>query len=196
MPNVIPFKVHTIDEVYDDLPPGIRPSKPKFVDLVERHGLYRELADKKRFMLQKDVEALFEIIRARPREADLRGGPARLIAGDRSPNELGYLVVIGDALDRDAAVFIGWAPRDATGVDDLKRLIQYGYPGKLSTLDFHAATPAEVEDVREQLKRSSVGVSGWFVRSDAVNGFLVALRDQRADAFDYSEIENKGAANT
>lgn len=188
MPNVLPFKMYTIEEVYNEMPKELRPtSKTKFEELIEKHGLYREISPGRRFMLDSDIDALFELARARPREADLRGGPARLIAGERSPNELGYLVVLGDALDRDAALFIGWAPRDGNGIGDLKQLVQYGYPDKIDTLSFTAATPAEVADVRKKLASSSIGVNGWFRRSEQVNSFLVALRTQGTSDVDLDE---------
>lgn len=206
MSNIIPFKMYTIGEVYNELPKEIRPtSVAKFEEIIEKHGLYREIAQGKRFMVEDDVEALFEIVRSRPREADLRSGPARLLANTPSPNELGYLVVLGDSIDIEAAVFIGWAPRDATGMSDLKRLIQLGYPGPIELLSFCAGTPAEVEEVKQKLARSSIGDGGWFARSPRVIDFLVALRTQASggvgddeddDTEDAAKVLNIGGTNT
>jgi len=191
MGDVVPFRMHTIDEVLSSLPSEIKPSKKDFNELVEKHGLYRNLCGKK-FMLDSDIETLFEVIRQRPKEADMRGGPARLISGEHSPNAVGYLVVLGDKLDKEAPVFVGWAPRDATGITDLKRLIQYGYPGQIGTIDVSAGTPKEVADVRAKLgTKAAIGSDGWYVRSDEVIGLLVALRNQGINQLDDDEDETE-----
>lgn len=196
MGEVIKFRMHAIDEVHADIPKAVQPSKSEFNKLVEKHGLYRELGGK-RFMLDRDVEQLFEIIRAKPTEADMRGGPARLVYAERSPHELGYLVVIGDAIDKDGAIYIGYAPRDGKGVSDLRTLIQMGYPGKIAVMEFCAATPHEVEEVRAKLKKSNVGSEGWFVRNDDVTNLLLELRatdDIEDDEEDETEAETKMGA--
>jgi hypothetical protein len=168
MVSILPFKMFTLEEVHGEIPQAIRPTKDKFEKLVEKHGLYRDLCGKK-FMLDSDIQALFEIIRSRPKEADLRGGPARLIAAEPSPNELGYLVVLGDALDTEAPLHIGWAPREGDGIGDLKKLIQMGYPMKLATLEVCAATPAE-DRTRFLLRRCGMVLaqrgSGWVFDGD------------------------------
>jgi hypothetical protein len=195
MVSILPFKMFTLEEVHGEIPQAIRPTKDKFEKLVEKHGLYRDLCGKK-FMLDSDIQALFEIIRSRPKEADLRGGPARLIAAEPSPNELGYLVVLGDALDTEAPLHIGWAPREGDGIGDLKKLIQMGYPMKLATLEVCAATPAEVASVREKLAKighgSCYGGAGWFSRNEAVVGFLTAIRDQGKSVNEYDVDEDFG----
>jgi hypothetical protein len=188
-PNVIPFKMHTIDDVHESIPQDLRPTKPKFKELVEKHGLYRDLCGKQ-FMLESDVDQLFEIIRATPKAADVKRGAARLIAETPAPNEMGYLAVFGDRLDKDAPIFIGWAPRDGQGVTDLKNLVRLGYPGTIATLGFCAATPEEVDSVRGRLSKACVGNKGWYARSDDVIELLMDLRKQGIDDLDDDETED------
>jgi hypothetical protein len=194
MGNVLPFNMHTLEEVHGEIPQAMRPNKKEFEKLIETHGLYRDLCGKK-FMLDSDVTQLFEIIRRRPKEADLRGGPARLLAATYSPDALGYCVVIGDRLDREAPLFVGFAPRDGKGVSDLRKLVQYGYPGKVAVIEFCVSTMKEVEELRGRIAKAAIGGEGWYARTDEVTDTLMEMRSMEPSDDIEDETDNlaKGA---
>jgi hypothetical protein len=81
-----------------------------------------------------------------------------------APHEVGYLVVIGEQLNHNGYVFVGWAPADDCGLADLLTLVQYGYPAPLVVQGFKAATPYQVGEIKKQL-------DGFQVRTDDDNWF-------------------------
>ena len=94
-----------------------------------------------------------------------------------APHEVGYLVVIGEQLNHNGYVFVGWAPADERGLADLLTLVQYGYPGPLVVKGFKAATPYQVGELKKRLADYQVRTDddNWYEDVEAVEAFLIEV---------------------
>ena len=96
--------------------------------------------------------------------------------------EAGLLVVIGNQLDRDSPVFIGWCASD--GVADLLRRLQFGNPAPLALI----LPPARASE-KDALKyrnafvhhRSSPDNANWYSMSATVRTHLDQLKTEEDD---------------
>jgi hypothetical protein len=106
------------------------------------------------------------------------GGPGRLYGAKYQQNTLGYMLLIGDQLRKDAPVFIGFAPMD--GVGDLLRLVQMGSPDALAILTFMPCTFGDVAVQRNALQQWQCRTDdkNWFIRSDIIIDYVQKLRDE------------------
>jgi len=91
-----------------------------------------------------------------------------------APHEVGYLVVIGEQLDHNGFVFIGWAPADDRGLTDLLTFVQYGYPGPLVVKGFKAATPFQVGEIKKQIAdyQARTDDDNWYENVGGVESFI------------------------
>jgi hypothetical protein len=93
-----------------------------------------------------------------------------------SKSTLGYMVVIGDQLRNDGAVFIEWVP--AGGVGEMLKRVQFGSPLNMVILNFFAATPADVAEHQRALKPYAcrTDATNWFNRLPQINDYIQRLR--------------------
>lgn len=182
------FSLYTVKDVATIFPENAKVKLTHIEDLARTAGCYREVGGVMLFT-QDDVRLLLEHMAGR--RHDEGAGPARLLNRPHSTNEPGYIVFIGDQIDHEVPVFIGWAPADARGASDLLALVQYGYPGPLAVIGFASGTPAMADAVRTSMSEFTVymGAPHWFARTTEVEGMLLSLRT-KAPGFREEERDN------
>lgn len=93
-----------------------------------------------------------------------------------APNQIGYVVVIGNPAVDQPDLFIGWAV--AGGIGELLTRVQFGSPENLAVLDFALASPARVASFKKSLAKSEYRKgSGWFSYSDDVHAVRMICRE-------------------
>lgn len=172
-----PPKMYTVDDLSAALPAGVKLKSTALRDMVSASGCYRAFGDNI-IMLDEDIADFLASIRARPTEAEAqrRMGAARHMLPPPNAHARGFLVVIGDQLINDGAVFISWCPEG--GVQELLDLVQFGNPEPMAVLMFVPATPDEVSAHTASLgQRARTDDTKWFARTTAVNTYLERLRE-------------------
>ena len=161
-----------VEQVLGIFPDSVKPSKKDLTAYAKAQGTCSDVLGKIAFT-EKDVQALVDSLAAAPTNTT---GPSRMM--QKFPaHTVGFMVVIADALDPEVPVYIGFAPNDETGVADLLRMVQFGYPGELNVICAIPQTAGEVEEFREYLKKDQVH-NGWYYRSAELNDKIVAMRDR------------------
>ena len=189
----------TVDDLQDALPASFRTTKKELLDALKKSGCYREVLGKIA-LTPDDVAAFMDHLRAAPspHQAAARQGAGRLLSGGRpAPHTVGYLVAIGEQLNHNGYVFLGWAPADDRGIADLLTLVQYGYPAGLVVMGFKPSTPFQVAEIKKQLV-------DWQVRTDDDNWYeytggaanyiahVIKSKQSIVDLLSDDEEDNKG----
>jgi hypothetical protein len=160
----------------EQIPSGLRPGKKELHEKVKETGFHRDFFGKT-VLTPDDVRNFLEHLRAapNPHRAAAQAGAGRLLSGGRpAPHEVGYIIVIGEQLNHNGYVFVGWAPGDDRGPADLLTLVQYGYPGQLVVHGLKAATPYQVSELKKQMTGFQVRTDddNWYENTGGIQSFI------------------------
>ncbi len=182
-------ELFTVEQVLAKFPKGHAPGKARFEDFLETHGCYRDVFGKK-LMTVQDVTEAFALLRAVPNDKDAKAqlGAGRLLLMRPTPDQPGYMVIIGDQLGDDEQLYVGWAPLHGPG--DLLKLVQFGNPGHLAILHWFPATPSDVAAQKAVIwkYRLRTDTDTWFARTPDVQAWITALREDT-----FSDVEDDDA---
>lgn len=193
------FPLYTFKDLMEALPAVLKISEANVLKEVKKSGQYRSIAGQM-FFTSKDVEKFIDFVSAAPSPNEERAllGAGRVLSGARpAPNETGYMVIIGEQLNRDGFLFVGWAPVDDHSVADLKAAVQFGFPKELVVLGYRAATPQQVAELKEELKdfRERTDSDAWYINSgDAADIMYDYMQSPIED--DEDEAEDEGTRPT
>lgn len=169
------IQLYTFKDLQELLPEGLKANAKELKKKVEQSGIYRQLGGEL-FFTEADIAAFLDFLCAAPRSGgSARKGAGRLLSGGQpAPNETGYCSIIGEALNRDGFIYVGWAPADDTGLADLLTLVQHGYPAPLITLGIRAATPKQVDELHGLLAdfRARPDSPHWYLNKGGVTSLL------------------------
>jgi hypothetical protein len=129
--------------------------------------------------------------RSAPVEHDF-GQLVGLLKKQPAKNALGFLLIIGDQLNREAPVCIEFAA--LSNLSATLSLVQYGSPYHLAVLAFVPTTYGEVEEIRASLShwKCRTDDTNWFHRSDCINAYIAQLQEQMRSA--RSELDEEPIA--
>ena len=180
------FALLTIEDLHELLPGSLKVTVRQLTDLVKQAGTWRDIGGAM-ILTPEDVDDFFAYIRAKPTDQGMSIG--KIMSASYGPHDLGYVAVIGNALDHEEPVYIGWAPR-ANGLRDLLWAVQFGSPLTCDVMGILAATPEELAAFKATMSGEVIRPgSSWYVRGRVVNTFISQLqRLQRG------EIPDQGAA--